>query len=432
MLKETLDFLSFTDPNVRYVVVGSIILGASSALVGSFAFLRKRALVGDAIAHSVLPGVAAAFMISGVKDPLILIVGALISGWLSIVMIDGIVRTTKLKSDAAIGIVLSVFFGVGILLLTHIQQSGNGAQSGLDSFLFGKAASLTPDDIWVFSSIGFILVVVILLFFKAFKIVSFNPDYAQTIGLPVKFIEFLLSTITVLAVAIGIQAVGVVLMAALLITPASGARFWTNKLGKMLFIATTFGVISAFVGSYVSYIAPNMPTGPWVVMILSLLTVASIWFAPKKGMLARLKTRRENQNKILTENILKLFYHLGEKKEDFKIGRSQEVLLKNRDFTEVELKKGLQKLKKKNLLRNKKNLWYITQSGLSEAKRIIRLHRLWEMYLNQRLKLEPDHVHNDAEAIEHIITADIEKQLEKELAYPEKDPHQSKIPYNDN
>lgn len=432
MLKETFDFLSFTDPNVRYVVIGSVILGASSALVGSFAFLRKRALVGDAIAHSVLPGVAAAFMISGVKDPLILIVGALISGWLSIVMIDGIVRTTKLKSDAAIGIVLSVFFGVGILLLTHIQQSGNGAQSGLDSFLFGKAASLTPDDIWVFSSIGFILVVVILLFFKAFKIVSFNPDYAQTIGLPVKFIEFLLSTITVLAVAIGIQAVGVVLMAALLITPASGARFWTNKLGKMLFIATTFGVISAFVGSYVSYIAPNMPTGPWVVMILSLLTVASIWFAPKKGMLSRLKTRRENQNKILTENILKLFYHLGEKNEDFEAGRSQEILLKNRDFTEVELKKGLQKLKKKNLLRNKKNLWYITQSGLNEAKRIIRLHRLWEMYLNQRLKLEPDHVHNDAEAIEHIITADIEKQLEKELAYPEKDPHQSKIPYNDN
>ncbi|MAC94534.1 MAG: zinc ABC transporter permease [Flavobacteriales bacterium] len=432
MLKETLDFLSFTDPNVRYVVIGSVILGASSALVGSFAFLRKRALVGDAIAHSVLPGVAAAFMISGVKDPLILIVGALISGWLSIVMIDGIVRTTKLKSDAAIGIVLSVFFGVGILLLTHIQQSGNGAQSGLDSFLFGKAASLTPDDIWVFSSIGSFLVVIIFLFFKAFKIVSFNPDYAQTIGLPVKFIEFLLSTITVLAVAVGIQAVGVVLMAALLITPASGARFWTNKLGKMLFIATTFGVISAFVGSYVSYIAPNMPTGPWVVMILSLLTVASIWFAPKKGMLARLKTRRENQNKILTENILKLFYHLGEKKEDFEVGRSQEILLENRDFTEVELKKGLLKLKKKNLLRNKKNLWYITQSGLSEAKRIIRLHRLWEMYLNQRLKLEPDHVHNDAEAIEHIITADIEKQLEKELAYPEKDPHQSKIPYNDN
>ena len=347
-------------------------------------------------------------------------------------MIDGIVRTTKLKSDAAIGIVLSVFFGVGILLLTHIQQSGNGAQSGLDSFLFGKAASLTPDDIWVFSSIGSFLVVIIFLFFKAFKIVSFNPDYAQTIGLPVKFIEFLLSTITVLAVAVGIQAVGVVLMAALLITPASGARFWTNKLGKMLFIATTFGVISAFVGSYVSYIAPNMPTGPWVVMILSLLTVASIWFAPKKGMLARLKTRRENQNKILTENILKLFYHLGEKKEDFEVGRSQEILLENRDFTEVELKKGLLKLKKKNLLRNKKNLWYITQSGLSEAKRIIRLHRLWEMYLNQRLKLEPDHVHNDAEAIEHIITADIEKQLEKELAYPEKDPHQSKIPYNDN
>lgn len=432
MLNETLDFLSFTDPNVRYVVIGSIILGATSAIVGSFAFLRKRALVGDAIAHAVLPGVALAFILSGVKDPFILIIGALISGWLSILTIDGIERTTKLKSDAAIGIVLSVFFGVGILLMTHIQHSGNAAQSGLDSFIFGKAASLTPHDIKVFSGIGLLLIILIFLFFKEFKLISFNPDYAKTIGLPVKFLTFLLSTITVLAVAVGIQAVGVVLMAALLITPASGARFWTNKLSSMLVIATLFGAISAFMGSYVSYIAPSMPTGPWVVMMLSILTVGSIWFAPKKGMLARYKLRLENQNKILTENILKLFYHRGEKDNSFRKARSFEELLSSRDFSVKELSRGLAKLKKKNLIRKKDQDWYITQSGLNEAKRIIRLHRLWEMYLNQRLKLEPDHVHNDAEAIEHIITPEVERQLERDLAFPEKDPHQSKIPYNDN
>ncbi|MEX2379240.1 MAG: iron chelate uptake ABC transporter family permease subunit [Vicingaceae bacterium] len=431
MLNETLDFLSFSDPNVRYVVIGSIILGATSAIVGSFAFLRKRALVGDAIAHAVLPGVALAFILSGVKDPFILIIGALISGWLSILTIDGIERTTKLKSDAAIGIVLSVFFGVGILLMTHIQHSGNAAQSGLDSFIFGKAASLTPHDIKVFSGIGLLLIILIFLFFKEFKLISFNPDYAKTIGLPVKFLTFLLSTITVLAVAVGIQAVGVVLMAALLITPASGARFWTNKLSSMLVIATLFGAISAFMGSYVSYIAPSMPTGPWVVMMLSILTVGSIWFAPKKGMLARYKLRIENQNKILTENILKLFYHRGEKDNSFRKARSFEELISSRDFSVKELSRGLAKLKKKNLIRKKDQDWYITQSGLVEAKRIIRLHRLWEMYLNQRLKLEPDHVHNDAEAIEHIITPEVERQLERDLAFPEKDPHQSKIPYNE-
>ncbi|MEQ8909745.1 MAG: iron chelate uptake ABC transporter family permease subunit [Vicingaceae bacterium] len=430
-MNDTLEFLSFSDPNVRFVVLGTMILGATAAMVGTFAFLRKRALVGDAIAHSILPGVCLSFMISGSKNPFGLIIGAVITGWLSLLLIDAISRTTKLKSDAAIGIILSVFFGFGILLLTSIQNSGNAAQSGLDSFLFGKAASLTQDDILIFSSIGLVLIALVLIFYKEFKLISFNPDYAKVIGLPVRFLEFLLATITVLAVAVGIQAVGVVLMAALLITPASGARFWTNRLTYMILIATLFGAISGFMGSYVSYIAPAMPTGPWVVMCLSVLTIGSIWFAPKTGMLAKFKVHRENKKKILLENVLKLFYHLGEADQDFDHGRSYETLKHSRELTDQELQRGLAQLRKKNYVRKMSDNWYVTQSGLEEAKRIIRLHRLWEMYLNQRLKLEPDHVHNDAEAIEHIITPEIERLLEKELKYPQKDPHQSTIPYTE-
>jgi len=428
-MNNTFQFLSFSDPNVLFVVLGTMLLGASAAIVGCFSFLRKRALVGDAIAHSILPGVCLAFMVSGSKNPLYLIIGAFITGWLSLLLIDGITRTTKLKSDTAIGIILSVFFGVGILLLTSIQHSGNASQAGLDKFLFGKAASLTKDDVYVFGTIAAILIVVVVLFYKEFKLISFNPDYAKVIGLPVRFLEFMLATITVLAVAVGIQAVGVVLMAALLITPASGARFWTDKLGVMILIATFFGAISGFLGSYISYIAPAMPTGPWIVMCLSILTVGSIWFAPKTGMLARYRVQRENQRKILVENVLKLFYHLGEKDGGFKKQRSVAVLLATRDLRMKELKRGLLLLKKENWLRKKGDNWVITESGLNEAKRIIKLHRLWEMYLNQRLKLEPDHVHNDAEAIEHIITPELERQLEKELNYPTKDPHQSTIPY---
>jgi manganese/zinc/iron transport system permease protein len=406
-----------------------MILGASAAIVGCFSFLRKRALVGDAIAHSILPGVCLAFMVSGSKNPLYLIIGAFITGWLSLLLIDAITRTTKLKSDTAIGIILSVFFGVGILLLTSIQHSGNASQAGLDKFLFGKAASLTKDDVYIFGTIALILIAVVILFYKEFKLISFNPDYAKVIGLPVRFLEFMLATITVLAVAVGIQAVGVVLMAALLITPASGARFWTDKLSVMILIATAFGAISGFLGSYISYIAPSMPTGPWIVMCLSMLTIGSIWFAPRTGMLAKFRVQKENQRKILIENVLKLFYHLGEKDGTFKKQRSTSVLLASRDLRIKELNRGLHLLKKEHWLRKKGDNWLITQSGLNEAKRIIKLHRLWEMYLNQRLKLEPDHVHNDAEAIEHIITPELEKQLEKELNYPTKDPHESVIPY---
>jgi manganese/zinc/iron transport system permease protein len=428
-LNNTFQFLSFSDPNVLFVVLGTMILGASAAIVGCFSFLRKRALVGDAIAHSILPGVCLAFMVSGSKNPLYLIIGAFITGWLSLLLIDAITRTTKLKSDTAIGIILSVFFGVGILLLTSIQHSGNASQAGLDKFLFGKAASLTKDDVYIFGTIALILIAVVILFYKEFKLISFNPDYAKVIGLPVQFLEFMLATITVLAVAVGIQAVGVVLMAALLITPASGARFWTDKLSVMILIATAFGAISGFLGSYISYIAPSMPTGPWIVMCLSMLTIGSIWFAPRTGMLAKFRVQKENQRKILIENVLKLFYHLGEKDGTFKKQRSTSVLLASRDLRIKELNRGLHLLKKEHWLRKKGDNWLITQSGLNEAKRIIKLHRLWEMYLNQRLKLEPDHVHNDAEAIEHIITPELEKQLEKELNYPTKDPHESVIPY---
>jgi len=430
-MKETINFFSFSDPNVQFVVIGTMILGATAAMVGCFSFLRKRALVGDAIAHSILPGVCLAFIISGDKNPIYLIIGAFITGWISLLLIDGISRTTKLKNDASIGIILSVFFGIGILLLTSIQHSGNAAQAGLDKYLFGKAASLTQDDIFTFSTIGIFLITLTLLFYKEFKLISFNPDYAKTVGLPVKFLEFMLATITVLAVAVGIQAVGVVLMAALLITPASGARFWTNRLGIMIAIATFFGALSGFLGSYISYIAPAMPTGPWVVMCLSLLTVGSIWFAPKRGMLSKVRTQKDNKRKILIENVLKLFYHLGEKNDDFKKERNINELQEGRDLGISELKKGLSLLKKKNWLRKKDGNWVISTSGLEEAKRVIRLHRLWEMYLNQRLKLAPDHVHNDAEAIEHIITPELEKQLEKELNFPQKDPHESIIPYTE-
>ena len=204
-MEDIIRFLTLSDPNVFYVVIGTMILGSTAAIVGSFAFLRKRALVGDAIAHSILPGICLSFMVSGTKDPFILLIGALLSGWLSIIVIDKINQSTKLKGDTAIGIVLSVFFAVGILLLTVIQQSGNASQAGLDKFLFGKAASLTLDDLKIFGSIGILLILIVIAFYKEFKLISFNPDFAKTIGLPVRILEFILSTITVLAVAVGMD-----------------------------------------------------------------------------------------------------------------------------------------------------------------------------------------------------------------------------------
>ena len=308
-METLIEFFSFESYNVWIVTLGTVLLGCGSAIVGCFTFLRKRALVGDVVAHSILPGVCLGFMVLHAENsattaignffsehlpfiaensfPLLLMGGAVLAGWLSLVTVDFISRNSKLKPDTAIGLVLSVFFGVGILLLTHIQHTNNAAQAGLDKFLFGKAASMTQQDVFIFSGIATFLIIVVFAFYKEFKLVSFNPDFAKVAGLPVKFLEFLLSTITILAVATGIQAVGVVLMAALLITPAAAARFWTTRLHVMIILATIFGAVSGLFGSFISYTAPAMPTGPWIVMCLSFFAIASAFLAPKKGELLR-------------------------------------------------------------------------------------------------------------------------------------------------
>ena len=430
-MNSLLEFLSFSDPNVLTVTLGTIFLGMSAAMVGSFAFLRKTSLVGDAIAHALLPGIALSFLIFQSKNPFILMGGALLSGWLAILLIEHLNHTTKLKPDTTIGLILSVFFGVGILLLTTIQHSGAGNQAGLDQFLFGKAASMTRDDLYAYSLVALLLLIVLILFFKEFKLLSFNPDFARTAGLPVKSLRFILSTITVLAIAIGIQSVGVVLMAALLITPSATARAWTENLLVMIILAGLSGAFSGLLGSYISYTAPNMPTGPWIVMSLSFLAIFSLFFAPRRGIVARIIKQHKNRDKINSENLLKSFYHLEENSRTTALFFNKEQLLQQRKFQKGSLQSGIQKLLRNYYLIRKGDTYGLSEKGRIEAKRVVRLHRLWEMYLTERMRFKSDHIHPNAETIEHIITPEIEALLLKELGYPTEDPHQSPIPYTD-
>lgn len=422
------EFLTFEYPNIKYVVLGSILLSVSSAMVGCFTFLKKKALVGDVISHSVLPGICLSFIISGTKDPFLLIIGAFISGWFSVTVMDYIIANSKIKEDTATALVLSVFFGVGILLLTYIQHAGNAAQTGLDSFLFGKAAALVGTDLVAFASIAVLILIVVGLAYKEFKIIAFDPSYAKSIGIPVKHFEFLLSSVTVLAVVTGIQAVGVVLMAAMLITPAAAARFWTNRLHLMLILASAFAGFSGVVGAFISYASPAMPTGPWIVFVLSIIAILSFFVAPKRGILFKFWMQSGIQKKLLGENILKTFYALGEKDQEFKRGRTDQELLQKRDFTALQLKKGLKRLTSQGYIYAKAGKWELSNQGFEKGKRIQRLHRLWELYLTEYLRIAPDHVHEDAESIEHIITPELEKKLEKLLNYPVADPHQTLIP----
>lgn len=424
-MQEFYYFFSFQDPNIAMVVMGISLLSISAAMVGTFTFLDKKALVGDAISHAVLPGVCLAFMFAGNKNPYWIVLGAFATGAISTYCISWLSASTKLKEDTVIAAVLSVFFGVGILLLTQLQQTGNAALSGLDHFLFGNAISIIREDLLVYGILAFSVIICLLVFYKEFKLIIFNPGFAQSVGLPVKRLKFIFNTLLVMAVVTGIQAIGVVLMAALLITPAAAARFWTNKLHIMLLLAVVFALISGVTGAFISFAIPQMPTGPWVVMVISFIAFFSFFFAKKKGMVSRWFSQRSYQKKIHNDHILKTLFQTWERKHT---GLTQGELINQFQGRASTTKNYINSLTKKGLLTQDNDIVRLTAAGFTEAKRIVRLHRLWELYLSKYLNLAPDHVHEMAEKMEHIITPELEAQLDASLNYPKADPHHSHIP----
>lgn len=423
--KELIEFFTFSEPNVRLVFWGALVLCSVSAMVGCFTYLRKRSLMGDVIAHSVLPGICLAFLVARQKEPAYLLIGASITGWLAVWLVDFITRHSKIKSDTAIALILSVFFGAGVLLLTHIQHTGMSSQSGLDSFIFGKAASMQQNEVNLFTIIAVIVGVVILFFKRGFYVLSFDEDYARAVGFPVPFLKIILSVITVLVVAAGVQAVGVVLMASLLITPAATARFWTNRLNILILIAVLVGAVSGIIGSAISYTYSGMPTGPWIVVVLSLLAFFSALVSPQRGMFYRIFRKRQQNRKIISENVLKRFFYLPQDESS----HSKSIILGEKSITVADFNLGINRLIRNKLVERVGANYKLTNLGKIAAKEIVRKHRLWEMYLSRYFNLKEDHLHDDAEGIEHIITPEILKELEEILDRPEKDPHDKIIPY---
>jgi manganese/zinc/iron transport system permease protein len=294
----------FQDPNTQWILLGCMLLGLSSGVIGSFAYLRKQSLMGDALSHAALPGVCIAFMLSGSKSILLFLIGAAATGIVATFGIGYITRNTRVKQDSALAIVLSVFFGFGIVLLTQIQHSGSGNQSGLDKFLFGQAASMMFSDVIVMTAISIVLISVCALLFKEFKLLSFDPGFARGIGYPVAFLDQLIMFLIVIAVVVGIQAVGVVLMSALLITPAVSARYWTEKLGIMVVLSGLFGACSGLVGTFISANGNNLPTGPLTVLASTSLFVISVVAAPSRGILSKLLHRSSARSKIRREQAM--------------------------------------------------------------------------------------------------------------------------------
>lgn len=286
------------DYTLRNVALGSALLGIVSGVLGSFAVLRKQGLLGDTLAHAALPGICIAFLLSGTKTQIVLLLGAGIAGWIGTMLLLVIVRQTVLSEDAALGIVLSTFFGIGITLLTYINQRDDANQAGLDKYLFGQAAALVERDVITFAILGGVALLLVLLFYKEFKLLTFDPEFASSIGFGTTKLSILLTSLIVVAVVIGLQTVGVVLMAAMLIGPAAAARQWTNRLATMIVLSATFGALAGVTGALLSFTRQGLPTGPTIVLALTVIVAFSLAFAPARGIVWEWQQRRRQRHTL--------------------------------------------------------------------------------------------------------------------------------------
>ena len=281
---ETLNILNF-DYTLIIVSIGAALLGIVSGALGTYAVLRRQSLLGDAISHAALPGVAIAFLLTGSKTPLILVLGAAIAGWLGTLLIMSIVRMTRIKYDSALGIVLSTFFGFGLVLHTLIQRTGNANQAGLDTFLFGQAATILERDILTIGILGGVAIIITLVFWKELKLLVFDEGFAASLGFPIRALDILLTSLLVIAIVLGLQAVGAVLMSAMLVAPAVAARQWTDRISVMMLLAAFFGALAGVSGTIISSSASRIPTGPTIVLCATVIVGFSIAFASNRGLL---------------------------------------------------------------------------------------------------------------------------------------------------
>ncbi len=361
-----------TSHTLRTVALGAAVLGAVSGVLGSFAVLRRQSLIGDTVSHAALPGIALAFLLTGTRSHLLLLLGAAIAGLLSTMFVVLLLNTSKLKEDTALGIVLSVFFGTGLMLLTFVQRLPNANQAGLDRYLFGQAAALLYEDIWIMVWCGVVALVPLLAFWKEFKIITFDRQFAASIGLPVQRFDMLMTTLLVVAIVMGLQMVGVVLMSAMIVAPGAAARQWTNRLGRMVVLSALFGSVSGALGAFLSSLAPRLPAGPIIVLCATSFALLSLLFAPAHGVIWSWVRQWIARRRFAAETALVNLYELATQHGDWAHPHSIGAI-RAMSPTAVGLRGSLRRLVAQGLVvATSDGKWALTKEGQAEAERIIR------------------------------------------------------------
>jgi manganese/zinc/iron transport system permease protein len=411
------------------VVWAAVLLGITCGLLGCFIVLRRQSLLGDAIGHAVLPGVCIGFLFAGTRSTPTLLAGALVAGLLAAAMIGLLQRTTKLKTGECMGVVFTGFYGAGIVLLKYIQNRGLAGQTGLDKFLFGQIVGVSTEDVAYMAVIGALATGLIIVFWRRLAVSSFDEDFAHSIGVPIRAVHYLLTGLITVAIVISIQAVGVVLVAAMLVTPAATAYLLTDRLHRMAVLSAAFGALAGVAGAFVSTLGQDLPTGAFMVLGASLWFGLAFLFSPRHGLIPRLLRLRENRLRTQGENLLRTLYLLMESRgtDDRRFGvhdvaaKRQETPATVRRLWQLAARRGwVDPVSSDPII--------LTDEGLAQARRVVRNHRLWELFLTQEARLASDHVHADAEYIEHVLPRHVLARLEQMLDQTTTDPHGKLIP----
>ncbi len=410
--------------NTRIVVLGTAMLGLASGITGAFLLLRKRSLMGDALSHATFPGIGIAFAVmvsaggSG-KDLLGLLTGATISGVLGVLCMLAIRNTTRLRDDVAMGFALSVFFGTGAAVYAMVQTKPGAA--GLESFIYGKAASMVFSDVVMISVVGILVTGTALLLLKEFMLLCFDEDFAASTGWPVLRLDILLLVLVTAVTVTGLQAVGLILIIAFLIIPPTAARFWTNSLRRMLVLSGAIGAMSGWLGASVSALFANLPAGALIVLTAAAIFLFSMLFGSARGVILKLLDQAKLQRRIGRQHLLRAAYEIletmGQPVSNQPIPRQE--LLEHRSWSNAELSRLLSQARHEDHIEPgtgaDTSLIHLSESGFGEASRITRNHRLWELYLITHAEIAPSHVDRDADLVEHILGAEMVRALEAEL-----------------
>ncbi|MGB0415045.1 MAG: iron chelate uptake ABC transporter family permease subunit [Coraliomargarita sp.] len=426
-LSEIINVLFLRDYNTRLVVVCTLLLGVASGLLGGFLLLRKRSLMGDTLSHATLPGIGIAFilmvMLGGEGKSLpVLLTGATVTGVLGCMAVLFIRNSTRIKDDAAMGIVLSVFFGAGVAVLGFVQAMPEGSAAGLESFIYGKTASMVMSDFQLLGCVTGVALLLSVLLFKEFRLLCFDEAYAAAQGWPVKWLDVLLLALVTAVTVAGLQAVGLILIIAFLITPAAAARFWTERLDNMLLLSAVIGGLSGWLGASLSALAPRLPAGALIVLVAAAGFLFSMLLGSERGVLVRWLRQHRLKRRIGRQHLLRALYEILEADGDVVEGvRIRPVAFRQvrgrRTWSDQHLRRYIQQAYQDGLLESqtKADAIVLTEAGLEAAAQVTRNHRLWELYLIEYAEVATSRVDRDADAVEHILGEKMVTELETKL-----------------